>query len=217
MEQANTEFQENTGAQNWVDQKTTVAIEDYKNLESFATKRSQDAIKFAKMLAENNPKAIESIDDEKIQQKVIKDLYGYDSLEELRIFKPELFEESGKQKQNETEDKRYENLMNLLNKNKLEDEIERQTKSIWKLSESIPDFKVKVLSELKNISSELTNEERVTKAVRLVTGWTDIFNQALLALQGREQQTSWASSNPKIETKESIKESIKALAKKNYL
>lgn len=218
MEQANTEFQQNNGAGNPVDQKTTVAVEDYKNLESFATKSRQDAIKFAKMLAEANPKSIESIDDEKIQQKVIKELHWYDSLDELKIFKPEIFEEeSEKQKQNTSEDKRYENLMNLLNKNKLEDEITKQTQTIWKASEAIPDFKDKVLSELKNISSELSNEERVSKAIKLVTGWTDIFNQVLLSLQGKEQQTSWASSWVQKESRESLKESIKELAKKNYL
>lgn len=64
-------------------QPRTVPEEDYKNLQAFATRTRQFAIKTALDAVESNPQYISSIDDKSVQDAVVKHKYGFDSYEQL--------------------------------------------------------------------------------------------------------------------------------------
>lgn len=64
-------------------QEQVVPIKDYKNLESFATTNRQELIETAKRLVEKDKNELNFIKDIKVRDKVVKELYGYESFEEL--------------------------------------------------------------------------------------------------------------------------------------
>lgn len=61
----------------------TVPEEDYKNLQAFATRTRQFAIRTAIDAVEANPNYIASIDDKSIQDAVVKHKYGFDNYAQL--------------------------------------------------------------------------------------------------------------------------------------
>ena len=75
--------------------------EDIKNLQAFWTKAQQEKIEFAKKLVQKDPIELKTLDKE-LQNKVIKQVYGYDNIEELEIMLPSLFEQE-KEKKGEDE------------------------------------------------------------------------------------------------------------------
>ncbi len=85
--------------------KTSYSAEEYKNLQAFSTKASQERIELAKKLVSKDPKEILAIDDIKLQNKVIKELYTYDNLDELKVMLPELFEEKKEDGENNEDDR----------------------------------------------------------------------------------------------------------------
>ena len=101
MEQAwNTEFLNNTAS--WDGQaEQTIKVEDYKNLQSEFTKSRQSEIDLAIKLARKDKSEILNIKDYKIQSKVIKELYGLDNLEDVKLIH---WEEFYKEKETEDED-----------------------------------------------------------------------------------------------------------------
>lgn len=64
-------------------QPRTVPEEDYKNLQAFATRTRQFAIRTAIDAVEANPQYISSIEDKSVQDAVVKHKYGFDNYEQL--------------------------------------------------------------------------------------------------------------------------------------
>jgi hypothetical protein len=65
-------------------QEEVINKDDYKNLQSYSTKVNQERIDLAKKLVEKDKSEVLNIKDKKLQNKIIKDLYGYDTLEEVQ-------------------------------------------------------------------------------------------------------------------------------------
>ena len=192
MKQASEEEFQNNQNPNGQSEKDTYSAEEYKNLQAFWTKANQGLINVSKKLAEQNPKELLWMDAQ-IQNKVIKDLYWYDNLEELKIMLPDVFIENSddndyKGWENESDmlvqmKKEQELLKMKLNKKDVDDEIEKYTSSNSSMVSSIPNFNDKIKDELKYISSELSTKERVERATKLITGGSDINVDAYLQLQ----------------------------------
>ncbi len=182
--------------------KTSYSAEEYKNLQAFSTKASQERIELAKKLVSKDPKEILAIDDIKLQNKVIKELYTYDNLDELKVMLPELFEEKKEDGENNEDDRfakleKEQRLMRFkLEKEALASELEKVKLGSPTLEKAIPNFEERVKEELKYISSELPLQERVKRAVKMVSSGTDVSIEALLALQGKSFQQPPSNKKP---------------------
>lgn len=172
--------------------------QDYKNLQAFATRTSQQLTEMVKKVAETNPAELRTF-DEKLQKKVIKDVYGYTDLEELEIAMPELFTDDSaksknKKQKNEEDYNEDENEILTLRKEfalhkKRTEEREfnaELSKAIFEASLSnIDGIENKIIEELKYISKELPIEDRIKKAISLITAnfWSGL--DAYVLLQGK--------------------------------
>lgn len=178
--------------------------EEYKNLQAFSTKANQGLIDVSKKLAEKDPSQLLSMDSQ-IQNKVIKDIWGYDNLDELKIMLPDVLTQTRDEEKEYGTDgnealeqmKREQELLKMkLNKKDVDDEIEKFTSTHLEVSSSIPNFDEKVREELKYISSELPVRERVNRATKLVAGNSDINVEAYLQLQWKNNiKSSWQKLN----------------------
>jgi len=180
----------NPDGQAWTVPKTYTE-EEYKNLQSFWTKANQTLIDTSKKLAEKEPKELLTM-EVNIQNKVIKDIWWYDNIDELKTMLPDILsweEENGNNTFDDESDafkqlKREQELLKMkLNKKDVDDEIEKFTTAHSELLKSIPNFAEKVREELKYISSELPNNKRVERATKLVSWNSDINVDAYLQLQ----------------------------------
>jgi len=172
-------------------QPKTYSEEEYKNLQAFSTKANQWLIDTSKKLIEANPKELLNMDST-IQNKIIKDKWGYDNIDELKSFLPEVLWEGEPEIINNDKwgndiynslKREQEMLKYKLNKKEIDDEVDKYMSTHSQLLNSVPQFKEKVIEELKYISSDLTNKERVSRATKLVSGNTDISVEAYLQLQ----------------------------------
>lgn len=172
---------------------TTYSEKEYKDLQAFWTKANQWLIDVSKKLAEKDPKELIWM-EASIQNKVIKDIWGYDSIDELKSFLPEVLWESEEDnsggwewfESNDTYKKllrEQELLKYKLNKKDVNDEVEKFITAHSELLNSVPNFKEKVIDELKYISSDLPTRERVDRATKLVSWNSDVNVEAYLQLQ----------------------------------
>lgn len=147
-----------------------VAEEDYKSLQAEYTKTNQDRINTYIELARRDKSYIESIQDKKIQDKVINSLYSLSNLDEAKAiywnnFLTKADESEGEIEQEDKADK-LEKEIRLMKWQQGKREMEAE---IWKLQEKnknllSPEDIEKVKEELKWISDELPLEERVKRA-----------------------------------------------------
>ena len=181
----------NTEWWNWEQkEKEFVTISEYKNLQAFWTKANQSLISTSKKLVEKDPKELLWMDAQ-IQNKVIKDVYWYDNIEELKIMLPDIFEDKDDDWNDGYDNgdalmqmKREQELLKMkLNKKDVNDEIEKYTSANSNVVSSIPNFDEKIRDELKYISSELPTKERVERATKLVVWSSDVNVEAYLQLQ----------------------------------
>lgn len=176
----------------------SISEQDYKNLQAFATRASQQLAEMAKKVAETNPAELRTF-DEKLQKKVIKDVYGYTDLEELEIAMPELFTDDSaksknkKQKKEEEYDEDDNEILTLkkefaLHKKRME-ERELNVELVKAISEAslsnIDGIENKIIEELKYISKELPIENRIKKAISLITANSWSWLDAYILLQGK--------------------------------
>lgn len=217
MEQAwNTEFLNNTAPVDGQAEQT-IKVEDYKNLQSEFTKSRQSEIDLAIKLARKDKSEILNIKDYKIQSKVIKELYGLDNLEDVKLIHWEEF-----YKEKETEDgddsdelTKIRNELKLLkysqNKSELEnsfEEFKKENKDLF-LSEWAEE---RLKEELKYISSELPTKERIKRAAKVVFAISPT-DAAYLSLV----QKVWTSGEAKSEgwiQKQTIEDAFKDIFKK---
>lgn len=207
------------GQENWEnDTPKTYSEEEYKNAQAFGTKARQDQIAMAEKLVKSNPKELESIDDEKLRNKVIENLYGAKDLGELKIISPEIFEEKGKEDNGDDDEliklQRKVQLMEYKNNQGiLKSEIENIKLNNKDLIDTIPDFEKQMENEMKLFNSDLSVKEKVNRAFKLVAGSTSANWEAYLALQGKTLVKSKADE--KISREEKLNNSPLANAFKN--
>ena len=194
-----TEFQNNNQNPNGQADKI-YSEEEYKNLQAFWTRANQWLINVSKKLAEKDPSELLSMDST-IQNKVIKEIWGYDNLDELKVMLPDIFEKDENKWRRSEDDfeqmKREQELLKLkINKKDIDDEIEKFTSSNSEIVNAIPNFENLVRDELKYISSELPAKERVKRATRLISWNSDVNVEAYLRLQWKSNiKAGWTQIN----------------------
>lgn len=197
--------------------KTSYSADEYRNLQAFSTKNSQEKIEFAKKLVQKDPKELLTITDTKLQAKIIKDLYSYDNLDELKIMLPELFEDKNSDGNDGGDDDRVSKLEKehqlmkfKLEKEALASELEKAKLANPLLGKAIPNFDELVKEEMKYISSELPLSERVKKAIKMISTSPSLEVETMLALQGREvkKQVGWPSTEDLTNAQNSLRKAL---------
>jgi len=204
-EKNNSEFQENNQNSKEQADKKTYSEEEYVNLQAFWTKANQALIDISKKLAENDPKELLNMES-KIQNKIIKEVWGYDNLDELRIMLPDVLEGKSTEKFDENNwvdkmEREYRLLKMKLEKKDIDDEIDKYISVNSKIVSSIPNFTEKIKEELKSISSSLPSKERVNKATKLISNSLDIDVETYLQLQWK---TMVKPSEQKLDKKDMV-------------
>ena len=164
----------------------------FKDTQSAFTKERQGKIALANRLVEKDPAEIANIDDDKIKEKILQEKWGVDTVEELNIYYPEILKPKKESKVAEdldedskvTELRRELEIIKLSSKKeKIQSAMSNIVNNNKEIVASIPDFEAKIKEELKFISDELTPEERVSKAFKLVTWGSSSTAEAYAVLQ----------------------------------
>jgi hypothetical protein len=155
-------------------QSETIELARYKELEAFATKARQNEIANAVRLAKLDPKSVNEIGDIKVQNAVVKELYGLDTLAQAKEVYGDTFYDK-KDGEDKGEDELY-SIRKELKLLKVKQESEAVDNAIKALRLSNPELlksekdEESLRKEMSLISSQLSPEERVKKAARLAFG-----------------------------------------------
>lgn len=194
-----------------VEGQAVIKEEDHKSLQAAFTKTRQREIALEVKLASKDKKSILEIEDKKLQDKVIKEIYWLNNLEELKLIHWETFY---KEKEEDAEGSDDDRISKLEKELKLSKYYQSKLDLDWAIDEykkanplAFEDEWVedKIIEELKYISSDLSTKERVRRAATIVLGNNsniDVWYAALKQNQG---------NNNKVET------TIKAEAKKTEM
>ena len=153
-------------------QEEVIKKEDYVNLQSDYTKKSQALIEITLERGRENPKSILDIKDAKLQNKVISEIYGLNSISELKaIYGDEFYKQRDEADMDDLERMKREIaiLKNTSESSKLENAI-KELKSTNKELFASADAEDKLRDALQLLSTTINTEERVRLASRLVFG-----------------------------------------------
>lgn len=163
----------NANPQN-ADAKDTVPMERYKELEAFATRARQGEIANAVRAAKADPRALLEISDAKVQAAAVKEIYGLDTMAQVQeVFGKDFWKAKDNDGEGSDEITSIKTELKLL---KVKGESERIENAIKALKASNPNLitsekdEETLRSEMRLISTELSPEERVSKAARLAFG-----------------------------------------------
>lgn len=166
-----------------------VSEDDYKNLQSFSTKTSQEKIELAKKLVKVNPKELLEMDS-KLQKKILEDEFGVSSVEELKIINPNLLSDNSSKNDEDDEDelaimkKKLKLMEYRSNEDAIAKEIEKIQINNKDVSDTIPDFNEAMKKEMANFSDSLSYKERADRAFKLLTASNEASSAAYMAMQG---------------------------------
>ena len=151
--------------------KEVIKEEDYKNLQSSYTKANQERIDLALKLAEKDKSSILDIKDRKLQEKIVKEIYWLNNIDEVKVIHWDKFYE---EKSNDYNDNEDEDKMSKLEK---ELKLLKYSQTKWEIDNSIEEYKKsnplafeseeaedKLREELSYISDTLPIKERVRRA-----------------------------------------------------
>lgn len=165
----------------------------YKDTQASFTKAQQDKIEMAKVMVEQNPSNIKNIPDEKVRNKIIKEKWGVETLEQLEYIYPDYA------KKNNNDDnwawegddltkieklEREVKFMKLKDTNiKTKEAISEVENKYGEIIKTIPEFETKLQAELKFISEELNPKDRIEKAFRIVVNSNNSTADAFSIMQ----------------------------------
>ncbi len=155
-------------------QGTNVVPEDqYKSLQAEYTRSNQEKIDLAVRLAKQDKSYINEIQDKKLQDKVIKELYWFSSLEEAKAVYGDSFMSSKEEESDDYEEDKATKLEKELKLMKWKQDKKEMEAEITRLKSKYDNFLsdedvAKVEEELKYISDSLPIEERVKRAGNIV-------------------------------------------------
>lgn len=170
---------------------TTVPLEQHKNLEGDYTRSRQDAIDLATQLVQANPKALSTIKDSRIQNAVAKQVYWFDTYNQLISVVGENFHLSADE-ENLDKTERLEREVRILKNDNATRELNSAIESFISQNKDVintPEDEAKLRDELKFISSELPAKERIRRASAIAFGTMPNSNSAF------KQIAVWTSMN----------------------
>lgn len=171
------------------------------------TIKAEELIKTNVKLASLNPKSILDM-DKKMQNKVIKEVYWYNTLEELKALLGDKFYEKAEENwENEDITLTLQKEVKLLKYQSEQGELNRALETYALKNPDIlkatPDAIIKIKTELEYISDKLSHAERIERASKvLFWTYTSDVKAAYLAMQDIST-TGWANENKKLEAKQS--------------
>lgn len=198
-------------------EKETISKDDYTSLQSEYTKTRQREISYAVKLAERDKKSILEIEDRKIQDKVVKELYGLENLEEVKLIHWDNFYEE--KSEEDVEDDRLTRLEKELKISKYQQEKLELDRAINDIKSKNPlafedsNTEAKLREEVQLISNNLSLEERVKRAAKLVVWNTDDLWRAL------KQEGGYSPSKKEVDNKEEtskVEDEISSIFKKRF-
>jgi len=155
----------------------TINEEDYKSLQSEFTKTRQREIDMAIKLVSKDKKELLAIQDKKLQEKVIKEVYGLANLEEVKLIHGNQFWEDGNNNTNDYDNddniSQIRKELDLMKYRSEKDTIEKEINSFKKENAILfdtEDAEDRLRDELKYISKELPAEERIKRASKAAFG-----------------------------------------------
>lgn len=182
----------------------TVSLERYKELEAFATRARQNEIANAVIVAKANPKFVSEISDAKVQNAVVKEIYGLDNLAEVQeAFGKDYWKTKDAGGDGESEDK-VASLEKEVKLMRLRGQSDRVNAEIEKLKFANPNLiksekdEEALRAEMRLISAEVSPEERVKKAARLAFG--DVEANKANAMLNSQSASSGGSAAPEKNT-----------------
>lgn len=170
--------------------------EDIRNLQAFGTIANQDKINLAKKLAQKDPNELLDMETT-LQNKVIKDIWWYENLDELKIMLPAVFESKEDRKWADDEDglKRQLELMKYqFTKDKINSTIKQKISEL-KVPDTIQDIETKIKTKMKLLSSDIETDNAVEIAIKLVLSEEKVDIDPMTAFISRTTIKSEKPSN----------------------
>jgi hypothetical protein len=180
-------------------QSETIELARYKELEAFATKARQNEIANAIRLAKLDPKSVNEIGDIKVQNAVVKEVYGLDTLAQVKEVYGDSFHD--KKDGNDDGEDEISSIKKEFKLLKVKTEADAVKNAINALKASNPNLlkseqdEETLRREMSLISASLPPEERVKKAARLAFGDVDAMKAKILG-EMSSQSGSSASQSP---------------------
>ncbi len=150
-------------------QQETVTLEQHKALESEYTRVRQGQIEALAEIATANPKKILELTDYKLQNAVVKRIYGLDNLQAVKAVYGENFLEAKKEEKEIDDTEKFRRELNVLKYSQEQDKLSAEI-NLLKLGNphlNNEEAMEKLNEELKSISKDLPVAERVKKAAML--------------------------------------------------
>lgn len=184
----------------WEQTPKTIPEDDYKSLQAEYTRSNQELINSKIELAKVNPKSILDIKDTKLQSKVIKEIYGLNNINEVKvIYWDNFFEAKNDEDLDEVEKLRKK--VALLEYNSEAGKIDQSIKEFKKLNASIfsdkPNAEEKLRETFSLISNSLPVDERLEMAAKIAfwVNYIDKTTQAYIEMQkGNISNWSWGEA-----------------------
>lgn len=176
---------------------TMYSEEDYKNAQSFWTKKAQWEMTFAMKLVEKDKSEILNIPDKKLQNKIIKEIWWLDNLDELKLIHWDNFYKEHKSEDEELSDiERLNKELLLLKHNQAKTQLENEINDYVKTNPHL--FKNEwnmdlLLEELRYISSDLSIKDRINRASKIAF-WVNNVNNWYLSLHSQWAYVEWGSN-----------------------
>ncbi len=149
-----------------------VSADIHKNLQSDYTRSRQDAIDLAVQLVQSNPKSLSTIKDSRIQNAVAKQVYWFETYNQLIAVVGENFHTSADE-ENLDKTERLEREVRLLKHKSQTSELDMAIESFVSLNKEVitsdEDIQ-KLRNELQYISAELPMKERIRRASAIAFG-----------------------------------------------
>ena len=215
---SNEEFLNSEASDNGQALQNTVREEDYKSLQAEYTRANQEKINLAVKLATKDKKSIIEISDRKLQDKVIKEIYWLNNIDEVKLIHWNTFyNETAQEEDDDDKFSKLERELKIMKYNQTKGELERFIEDYKKENKILfewADAEDRLRDEIKYVSSELTAEERVKRAAKIAFGITNNPNDAayLKLIQSQNFVKWWEELNKEEKTK--IQDEISSIFRK---
>ncbi len=150
-------------------QPETISQEQHRALEAEYTRVRQGQIEALAEIATANPKKILDLTDYKLQNAVVKKIYGLDSLQAVKAVYGENFLDAKKEEGELNETEKFRRELNVLKYGQEQDKLSAEINLLKITNPALAseDNMAKLHEELKSISKDIPVADRVKKAAML--------------------------------------------------
>lgn len=194
----------------------TITAEQHKALEAEYTRVRQGQIEAYSELVTVNPKKILEISDYKLQNAVVKKIYGLENLQAVKAVYGENFLEKKKDEDELDDTEKFRRELNVLKYSQEQDKLNSEI-SLLKLTNpslNTPEAMEKLQNELNSISKDLPISERVKKAAMLAFPGSTADEQALAYKKLAELNVWHGGSGVQVDEKKKVDDRVSEIKRK---